>query len=387
MEHPVTVHNVAKITPAQRQERLTRLRKIMADQGVGAVVLGATTSLRYFTGIFWHPSERFTGAVVTPKGLAYVCPGFERDKVQTLVTVPGDIRVWQEDENPYTVIAGAAGAGKVALDDQMPLFTYLGLRRAMGDERLIDGGPIIGALRRIKEPAEIALMQHAMNVTLEVQRRAHDMLRPGTLVTEVIRFIDQNHRAMGSDGGNTFCLCSYAEDTTLPHGGESERALREGDVVLIDTGCAFDGYNSDITRSYVFGEPTKRQREIWDLEKEAQGAAFAAAQLGRPCESADNAARAVLRKAGLGPDYRLPGLPHRTGHGIGLDVHETPCLVRGEKTPLAPGMCFSDEPMIVLPGEFGIRLEDHFYMTDKGPRWFTEPSYSLDEPFKGVVPM
>jgi Xaa-Pro dipeptidase len=257
----------------------------------------------------------------------------------------------------------------------------------MGDERLIGGGSIIGRLRSIKEPAEIALMQYAMNVTLEVHRRAHDMLKRGSLVSEVIGFIDRNHRAMGSDGGNVFCLCSFGDDTTLPHGGEKERALKEGDMVLIDTGCAFDGYNSDMTRSYVFGEPSKHQREIWNLEKEAQVAAFNAAQLGKPCETADNAARAVLTKAGLGPDYKLPGLPHRTGHGIGLDVHETPCLVRGEKTPLAPGMCFSDEPMIVLPGEFGIRLEDHFYMTDKGPRWFTEPSYSLDEPFKGVVPV
>jgi len=230
-------------------------------------------------------------------------------------------------------------------------------------------------------------MQHAKNVTLEVQRRAHDMLEPGILASEVMRFIDENHRRFGSDGGNTFCIVSFGEDTTLPHGGEGDRALGKGDMVLIDTGCAFHGYNSDITRSYVFGEPSKRQREIWSLEKEAQGAAFEAAQIGQPCESADWAARTVLKRAGLGPDYRLPGLPHRTGHGIGLDVHEAPNLVRGDKTPLAAGMCFSNEPMIVLPGEFGIRLEDHFYMTDSGPRWFTEPSYSIDEPFKGVIPL
>jgi Xaa-Pro dipeptidase len=158
-------------------------------------------------------------------------------------------------------------------------------------------------------------------------------------------------------------------------------------MVLIDTGCAFHGYNSDITRSYVFGEPSKRQREIWTLEKEAQAAAFEAAQVGEPCESADWTARKVLQRAGLGPAYRLPGLPHRTGHGIGLDVHEAPNLVRGDMTPLAAGMCFSNEPMIVLPGEFGIRLEDHFYMTDSGPRWFTAPSHSIDEPFNGVTPL
>ncbi|HEY4112647.1 MAG TPA: Xaa-Pro peptidase family protein [Rhizomicrobium sp.] len=377
----------ANITPAQRQARIGRLRMLMEERNIAAVVLGATTSLRYFTGIAWHPSERFTGAVITPSAIVYVCPGFERDKVQSLVSVPGDIRVWQEHESPYALIADAASSGKVALDDQMPLFTYLGLRRAMGDEQLVDGGPLINLLRRIKSAEEIALMQHAKTITLEVHRRARESLHAGSLVSETIRFIDQQHRAFGSDFGNTFCLVSFAEDTTLPHGGESERALKEGDMVLIDTGCCFDGYNSDITRSYVFGEPSKRQREIWNLEKEAQAAAFVAAQLGAPCESADWAARDVLEKAGLGPDYRLPGLPHRTGHGIGLDVHEAPNLVRGDKTPLEPGMCFSNEPMIVLPGEYGIRLEDHFHMTERGPRWFTEPSWSIDEPFKGVAPL
>ena len=377
----------ANITRDERRLRMDRLRSEMEKDGIAAVVLGATTNLRYFTGISWHPTERFTGAVITAKALTYVCPGFERDKVQSLVTVPGEVRVWQEDESPYAVIADAAATGKVALDDQAPVFTYFGLRRAVGDERLTGADALTNRLRRAKSDAELALMQHAKTVTLEVQRRAHDMLRSGILVSEVIRFIDQNHRKLGSDGGNTFCLVSFGEDTTLPHGGERERALKEGDVVLIDTGCAFDGYNSDITRSYVFGEPTRRQREIWNLEKDAQAAAFEAAQLGQPCESADRAARGVLERAGLGPDYRLPGLPHRTGHGIGLDVHESPNLVRGDRTPLAASMCFSNEPMIVLPGEFGIRLEDHFYMTEAGPRWFTEPSYSIDEPFRGVTPL
>ena len=158
-------------------------------------------------------------------------------------------------------------------------------------------------------------------------------------------------------------------------------------MVLIDTGTNVDGYNSDITRSYVFGEPTKEVRQVWDAEKRAQAAAFDAAKPGAPCETVDAAARASMMKEGFGPDYHLPGLPHRTGHGIGLEVHESPNLVRGDRTPLEPGMCFSNEPMIVVPGKFGIRLEDHFYMTEDGSRWFTEPSYSLDEPFKGVAPI
>ncbi len=204
--------------------------------------------------------------------------------------------------------------------------------------------------------------------------------------SEVEAFIDREHRALGGNG-NTFCIVSFGEDTALPHGGEGDRALSENDAVLIDTGTQIDGYNSDITRSYVFGEPTKEIRMVWDAEKRAQAAAFAAARPGAACESVDAAARASMGREGFGPDYRLPGLPHRTGHGIGLDVHEAPNLVRGDATPLAAGMCFSNEPMIVVPGRFGVRLEDHFYMDETGARWFTEPSASLDEPFKDVVPL
>src|SRR5581483_1306417 len=212
-------------------------------------------------------------------------------------------------------------------------------------------------------------------------------LRAGIRASDVEQFIDREHRALGADQGNTFCIVSFGEDTGLPHGGETDRVLRENDPVLIDTGTQYDGYNSDITRSYVFGEPSAEYRRVWNVEKESQAAAFEAAKPGGLCESVDAAARASQRANGFGPDYRLPGLPHRTGHGIGLDVHEAPNLVRGDKTPLAAGMCFSNEPMIVLPGEFGVRLEDHFYMTEDGPRWFTEPSYSIDEPFKGVTPL
>jgi Xaa-Pro dipeptidase len=173
----------------------------------------------------------------------------------------------------------------------------------------------------------------------------------------------------------------FGEATSYPHGVPGEQRLKEGDVVLIDTGCTVGGYNSDITRTYVYGEATSYQREIWSLEHDAQQAAFEAARPGAPCEAVDTAARRVLERAGLGPGYTLPGLPHRTGHGIGLSVHEAPYLVRGDKTPLSPGMCFSNEPMIVIPGQFGVRLEDHFYMTETGPVWFTQPSPSIDAPF------
>lgn len=368
------------IDAAERAERLAALRRNMDAAGARAVLLGSTTSLRYFTGLSWHASERFCGAIVHPDRLEYVAPRFELEKVSSIIGAPGEVVTWEEEENPYRLVADRIPSGRVALDDQIALFMYLRLRGEMGDDRLIDGGPLINALRRQKSAPELALMQHAKNITLEVHRRAWKQLRAGQHASEVQRFIDEQHRALGGNG-NTFCIVSFGEDTSLPHGGETDRALADGDVVLIDTGTQIDGYNSDITRTYVFGEATVDVRAVWNAEKEAQAAAFDAAQLGAPCEAPDYAARAVLQKHGFGPDYHLPGLPHRTGHGIGLDVHEAPNLCRGDVTPLAPGMCFSNEPMVVAPGRFGVRHEDHFYMTEKGPRWFTAPAASLDDPF------
>jgi Xaa-Pro dipeptidase len=372
------------IDAAERRARIAKLAAGMRAQNLSAVLLGPTTGLRYFTGIGWHPSERFTGALVHADGtLEYICPRFERDKVSGLITLEGEMSNWEEEQSPAALIAGRV-TGTLGVDDQMALFFYRALARNIAPERLAYAGPLINSLRRSKSPAEIALMQHAKTITLDVQRRAWKSLVPGVRASEVESFIDAQHRALGGSG-NIFCIVSFGEDTSLPHGGETDRALAKGDVVLIDTGTSFDGYNSDITRTYVFGEPTADNRRVWDAEKRAQAAAFAAARPGAPCESVDAAARASLISDGFGPDYTLPGLPHRTGHGIGLDVHEAPNLVRGDITPLAAGMCFSNEPMIVVPGKFGVRLEDHFYMTQTGAKWFTEPSASIDEPFGGVV--
>jgi len=244
----------------------------------------------------------------------------------------------------------------------------------------MEGAAIIDGCRRTKSAAELALMQQAKAMTLEVQRRAARILRPGITTTEVHRFIEAAHRALGAPG-NSFCIVLFGRATAFPHGLPGEGVLKEGDMVLIDTGCTVAGYNSDITRTYVFGEPSAEQRRLWDLEREAQLAAFEAVRPGIMCSAIDAAARAVLEKGGLGPDYALPGLPHRTGHGIGLSIHEAPYLVRGDDTPLEPGMCFSNEPMIVVPGQFGIRLEDHFHVTETGAAWFTQPSPSIDQPF------
>jgi len=216
---------------------------------------------------------------------------------------------------------------------------------------------------------------------MAVHKAVARILRVGISTQEVTNFIDQAHRKVGAGGGSYFCIVLFGEDSSYPHGVKSPKTLEENDIVLIDTGCQVEGYNSDITRTYVFGEPNQRQREMWLVEKMAQIAAFDAAKIGVACGDVDVAARDYLASQDLGPDYETPGCPHRTGHGIGLDIHEWPYLVRSDRTPLAKGMCFSNEPMLVLPNEFGVRLEDHFYMTDNGAKWFTEPSYSIDDPF------
>ena len=372
----------ASITDAERQERLQRLREKMEVGGVAAVLLGSTDSLRYFTGLIWHQSERLLGALVTPNTLTYIVPAFERSRVETLPHLEGDIATWDEEESPAALVGSLVGPrGRIALDDALPLFVYHALVRHLGAEMLTDGTQLIRELRLCKSPSEIALIRYAMELTLEVHKRAHAIMRPGIRASEVVRYIDEQHRALGAARGSTFCIVSFGVATSLPHGADGDQVLEEGQAILVDTGTRIDGYHSDLTRSYMIDEPDADYARIWKCEREAQQAVFDAAQIGAPCQSLDDAARAVLVRHGLGPDYRLPGLPHRAGHGLGLEIHEGPYVVRGDATLLRPGMCFSNEPMIVLPGRFGIRLEDHIFITNRGPHWFTEPARSPTEPF------
>ncbi|BCH66527.1 X-Pro dipeptidase [Agrobacterium vitis] len=373
-----------KISMEERVLRLETLRKTMAEKDIGAVLIGSTESLRYFTGLVWHGSERLVGAVITASELVYVVPGFERSRVETLPHLPGDIRVWEEDESSAALVASfLPHASTLAVDDSVPLFVYNALKREIAADRLIDGGPLLRGQRLRKSAAEIAIIQYAMNLTLDVQRKAHAMIRPGIAASEVVRFIDGEHRRLGASNGSTFCIVSFGETTSLPHGADGEQYYQPGDVVLVDTGCRIDGYNSDITRTYMLEEPTAEFARIWDIERAAQQAVFDAARIGATCGSLDDAARDVLTRHGLGPDYQLPGLPHRAGHGLGLEGHEEPYIVRGNTVRLDAGMCFSCEPMIVLPGQFGLRLEDIIYMTSDGPNWFTQPAKGPTEPFSG----
>ncbi|WP_341208571.1 Xaa-Pro peptidase family protein [uncultured Sphingomonas sp.] len=370
----------APIDVAERNARLERARALTAALGADALLVQAGPSLHYFTGVPWNPTERLVALLLPVIGTPrLICPAFERGSLEAELAIAADLALWEEDEDPVALIADVLPAGATLAFD--PMLFYSWVRRLTGAGlTTVDGAPAIDGGRMIKSPAEIALMSQAMRMTLAVHAAAARILQPGIRESEVVRFIDDAHRAIGG-GPSYFCAVQFGRATAYPHGLPGDRVLAEGDLVLVDTGCRVHGYHSDITRTYAFGPVADEVRAIWDIEHAAQAAAFAAVAPDVPCENIDAAARAVLVREGLGPDYRLPGLPHRTGHGIGLSIHEPAYLVRGDKTPLAPGMCFSNEPMIVVPERFGIRLEDHFYVTDAGAAWFTEPQPSIDRPF------
>lgn len=365
------------ITKAEHAGRLDRLAAAMRQGGVDAVWLDAASSLSYFTGLSLHPSERIHGALVrSDASLVYITPNFERPKLESMLRLPGSIAVWEEHEDPFALFA-AQVQGRLALDPETP-FRFADRIAAQPGLSLTGAEQMISAQRRVKSAAELAILQTAMDASYLVQKAVHAGLRPGMKASEVADFITAAHAALGMSP--VFAAVQFGEATAYPHGVPHDQVLAVGDMVLVDMGARLHGYHSDITRTYVFGPSTARQRHLWDCEHRAQLAAFAAAQPGTPCEAVDKAARDVLEAAGFGPGYAVPGLPHRTGHGLGLNIHEAPWIVQGDKTPLAPGMCFSIEPMLCVYGECGVRLEDIVYMTESGPRWFCPPAERPDAP-------
>ncbi|WP_434930347.1 M24 family metallopeptidase [Shewanella sp. HL-SH5] len=381
--------DVEPIALAEFEARITKAQQLMQQQGIDAVYLNAGTNLYYFTGMRWFASERMVGAILPAKGeVQYIAPAFELDTIKGYMLVDGTVNTWHEDESPYVLLVGTlvamgieASHAKLAIDESTSYFISNGIAKAAPQLTLVDAKSVTAGCRMIKSPAELALIQQAMNMTIEVHKAAASMLYEGITTDEVSAFIDSAHRKVGAKRGSYFCIVLFGEDTAYPHGVKSPKSLDKNDTVLIDTGCQLEGYNSDITRTYVYGEPSTRQRELWQLEQQAQLAAFNIAKIDLPCGDVDTAARQILEQAGFGPGYAVPGLPHRTGHGIGLDIHEWPYLVKSDRTPLVEGMCFSNEPMLCVPGEFGVRHEDHFYMTTAGAKWFTLPAKSIDDPF------
>lgn len=365
-----------------RDERMARIAKAQGLMTTDAMIVGAGASLRYFAGVGWNATERMVAMLLPKSGPpVMICPRFEEGSLVASLGIAAPLKLWEEHENPAAKVAEALaewGATSLAIDPALAFAMFDALRLAAPNVAMPNAAPVIDGCRAIKSPAELALMSQAKAMTLEVHRRAARILAPGITTREVRRFIDQAHRALGADDGSSFCAVQFGEASAYPHGLPGEQALATDELVLIDTGCRVQGYNSDITRTYVFGQPSQEHRRVWEVEKRAQAAAFAAVKPGVPCEEIDAVARRMLASEGFSADYDLPGLPHRTGHGIGLSIHEAPYLVRGDKTPLQPGMCFSNEPMIVIEGQFGIRLEDHFHVTEDGAAWFTPPQPAID---------
>ena len=380
--------DLAPIEISEYLSRIDKAQRYMQQNGISALYLNAGTNLSYFTGMQWYASERLVGAILPVSGdIIYVAPYFEIDSLEERKVVKGDIIGWQEHESPHALIANllekidTASDKKIAVDESTQFFVVDGFNKALPEgTRIINGAEVTAHCRMHKSVNELALIQRAMDMTLAVHKATASMLYKGITTTEVEAFINDAHKKVGANG-NYFCIVLFGKATSFPHGVKDPQVLKDNDLVLIDTGCKVHGYLSDITRTYCFGKPTEKQKAMWESEKRAQYAAFNAVKLGVPCGDVDKAARDSLASDGLGPDYNLPGLPHRTGHGIGMDIHEWPYLVKNNPHPLALGMCFSNEPMIVVPNEFGIRLEDHFYVSDTGAVWFTEPSKAIDEPF------
>jgi len=375
--------DVRKIDKPEYLARIDKARALMGRHGIGALLIEPGSSLVYFTGVDWWRSERLTAAILPRDGeLAIVTPHFEEPSVRESLEVPAEVRVWNEHEDPMTVVGGILRDRKVmapvGIEETVRFFVADGLHRVKPPVGIRSGAPVVRGCRMVKSPAELALMQKASDITLAAFRFAHQNIQAGMTPEEIDALIAAAHRAFGAsyDGG----LVLLGEASAYPHGSHKPQRVREGEVVLLDCGGDVHGYKSDISRTFVFGTPSAEQRKVWEQVREGQQIAIETARVGLSAGKVDDAVRARYEKWGYGPGYALPGLPHRTGHGIGMDGHEPVNLVHGEKTPLAPHMCFSDEPGLYLPGKFGIRLEDCFHMGEEKPVWFSTPPTTLDRP-------
>lgn len=378
----------AKAVPIGKAERMARIaqaKELMRANDIGALLIEPGSSLIYFTGVRWSRSERLTAAVLTREGeVAIVTPFFEEPSVRESLGVDAEVLTWNEDENPLAAVAAWLGKrglskGKIGVEETVRYFAVDGLEKTMPQATVVNGAPVVRGCRMHKSPAEIALMQIAADITLAAYRHTAPRVEAGMTPADIGAIMKAATIALG--GRSEFELILLGEASAYPHGSGKPQMVKDGEVVLMDCGATVHGYQSDISRTFVYGKATLRQRQVWDQMRKGQDVAFAAAKLGTPAGKVDDAVRAYYESLGWGPGYKLPGTSHRTGHGIGLDGHEPVNLVRGETTKLAPGMCFSNEPGIYIPGEFGIRLEDCFYMTDSGPKWFSEPPPSIDKPF------
>jgi Xaa-Pro dipeptidase len=374
------------ITAAERMQRLAAAKDKMRALGIGAVLVESGPSLDYYTGVQWWRSERLTAAVIPADGdPIIVTPFFESPSIKEMLVVPAEIRTWNEDEEPLKLVADflkerGVASRPIAFEETDRFFIEDRLKQQLPSGSVINGNPVVRAQRMIKSPAELALMQAANDIMLASLHYAAENTREGMAPAQVDALIAAAQKRLGGsyDGG----LVLIGEASAYPHGSKLPHVVKRGDIVLMDCTCSVHGYQADITRTYVFGaDPSPDQRKLWDQVHRGQQIAIETARVGLPAGAVDDAVRKVYESWGFGPGYRLPGLSHRTGHGIGMEVHEPVYLVHGETTPLAPGMCFSDEPGLYIPGKFGVRLEDCWHMTEAGPKFFTNPPPSIDRPF------
>ena len=372
------------IAASERRARIARAQALMRANDIGAVLIEAGSSLAYFTGVNWHRSERLTAAILPVEGNpCIVTPFFEEPSVRQTLGIDADVRVWQEDENPLALVASflrerGLARRAIGIEETVRNFAVDGLARALPGARLISANPVVRGVRMRKTAAEIALMQAATDVTVAAYRWTWPRVERGMKPADIAALMNAATVKLG--GAPEFALVLIGPAAAFPHGSRGPQIVADGQIVLMDCGCTVQGYQSDVSRTFVFGAASKAQRTVWDHVRTGQARAFAAAQIGTPAGQVDDAVRSYYASLGYGPGYRLPGLSHRTGHGIGLDGHEPVNLVHGETTVLAEGMCFSDEPGLYLPGQFGVRIEDCFHMTATGPKWFSVPPTSLDAP-------
>jgi len=375
------------ITREERHARQERARRLMSENALEAIVLMEGTSMKYFTGIRWWGGERLFALVLPVKGAAfYVFPAFEEGRArEQIANAPDgehpDVRTWQEDESPYQFVAqglkdrGLAG-GKLGIEETVRFVFLDGIAKVAPQATLTSATPVTAGCRMIKSVQEMALMRLANQVTLAAYEAVYHALREGMTQHDVRDLVAAAYRQLGFAGEASVQVGEYS---ALPHGSRVPQVIREGSIVMIDDGCEVEGYQSDITRTFVLGKASDKMKQVFEILHRAQAAALAAARPGVECGAVDAAARKVITDEGYGPDYKY--FTHRLGHGIGMDGHEWPYLVRGNTTKLRANMTFSDEPGIYLPGEFGIRLEDDMHITENGAELFTPPSPSLEDPF------
>lgn len=375
------------ITIEERAQRQERARQLMRDNNLSAIFLGQGTSLAYFTGIHWQGGERLFAMVLPVKGDAfYVSPAFEEGRAREQIAqapegAKPDVRTWQEDESPYQRVAqGLTDRGlsssTIGVEETVKFVFSDNLRKAAPSATFISATPVSAGCRMIKSRHEIELMRLAAKVTLTAYEATYRSLKVGMTQHDVANLVEIAHSQLGFEGGAEVQVGEYS---AFPHGSVTPQVIKEGTIVMMDGGCSAEGYQSDITRTYVLGKASDKMKKVFDIVHRAQSAALAAARSGAEAGSVDAAARKVITDAGYGPDYKY--FTHRLGHGMGMDGHEWPYLVRGNPTKLQPEMTFSDEPGIYIRGEFGIRLEDDMHIVEEGAELFTPQSASLEEPF------